>query len=204
MKNNKKSEPALVIDIIITASGVISALCFMLYYGNILAKTPVLWIGIAAFVIFYQLFFRIFMGKITKHIKINRQSFWFKEKPFEKKLYRFLRVRTWKDKVSTYDPDAFSREKHGWDEIASAMTKAELDHWINELISLFGMSFSLLWGKSYLFITVSLAAMLFDAQYIVLQRFHRPKAEKIINAEKRKLKPDTLRNDNILSEKGAF
>ena len=187
MKNDKKSGPALVIDIIIIVSTILSALCFVLYYGNIFTKTPVLWAGICTFVIFYQMFLRIFMGKITKHIKINRQSFWFKEKPFEKKLYGILRVRKWKDKVSTYDPDAFSREKHSWDEIASAMTKAELDHWINEIISLFGMSFSLIWGKPFLFITVSLFAMLFDAQYIVLQRFHRPKAEKIIKAEKRKL-----------------
>ena len=95
-------------------------------------------------------------------------------------------MRKWRDRVLTYDPEAFSRSKHSWDEIADAMTKAELDHWINELISLFSMLFILLWGCPLAFVISAVAAMIFDAQFIVLQRFNRPKVEKIVKGTKKR------------------
>lgn len=186
MEQKKKSASAVFIDILLVISAVLCAIAFAVYYSGLLKHGAVLWVGIVGFMIVYHFSLRLLEGVITSKLKINRHSFWFSEKPFEKKLYRLLLVRKWRDRVLTYDPDAFSRTKHSWDEIADAMTKAELDHWINEAISLTSILFSLLWGNAWIFIISAVCAMLFDAQFIVLQRFNRPKVEKIVKGTKKR------------------
>ena len=66
------------------------------------------------------------------------------------------------------------------------MAKAETDHWINELISLSTMLFPLLWGAPWLFISTAVVGMLFDMQFIVVQRFHRPIIMRVIDKEKQR------------------
>ena len=85
-----------------------------------------------------------------------------------------MRVRRWKEKVLTYDPAAFSVKDHSLEEIANTMTKAETDHWINELISLTTLLFAVLWGELWIFLITAIFAMIFDAQFIVVQRYNRP------------------------------
>ena len=60
------------------------------------------------------------------------------------------------------------------------MTKAELDHWVNEGISVLSILFSLLWGEVWIFVITAVFAMVFDAQFIVIQRFNRPRIIKIL------------------------
>ena len=93
----------------------------------------------------------------------------------------------WSGKALTYNPEAFSLKKHTLDEIADVMAKSEVDHWINEIISLTSILFSLIWGQLPIFVITALAAMVFDAQFIVIQRYNRPRAERIIT-KKLKLK----------------
>ena len=107
---------------------------------------------------------------------------------FEKKLYRLLRVKKWKDKALTYNPELFSLKERSLDEIASAMTKAEVDHWLNEGILLASLLFSLLWRQFWLFFASAVFAMLFDGQFIVIQRYNRPRLLRILDEE-------TLRNN---------
>jgi len=72
------------------------------------------------------------------------------------------------------------------EDIVKTMTKAETDHWINELISLFSIFFFFIWGYPFLFIITAIIAMLFDAQFIVIQRYNRPRMLKIIEKNRRK------------------
>jgi len=97
-----------------------------------------------------------------------------------------LRVRKWKGKVLTYDPGAFSLKQHSYEEVANAMAKAETDHWINQLISLSTMFFPLLWGAPWLFISTGIVGMLFDMQFILVQRFHRPIIVRVIDKERKR------------------
>ncbi len=120
------------------------------------------------------------MGNVTKLFKINREHWWFREKPFEKGLYKVLRVKKWKDKALTYNPELFSLKNHSLDEIADVMTKAELDHWVNQLISISSILFSILWGEFRIFFLTAVVAMIFDGQFIVIQRYNRPKVLRIL------------------------
>ncbi|MBQ7898218.1 MAG: hypothetical protein IJ323_07320 [Clostridia bacterium] len=174
MAKKNESPVAIFIDGVILTTFLVSVVAFVLYYSNIYHNGTILWVGIVAFMIMYHLGLRIFFGNITSKLVISYKNRFFKPLFFEASLYKLLRVRKWKEKALTYDPDAFSPKKHSWEEIANTMSKSEVDHWINEVISVVSILFSLLWGEFYIFLITAILAMLFDAQFILIQRYNRP------------------------------
>jgi len=190
MRKNKKSGPAIFMYCVIGITLIISIICFYLYYGNIKRTENILWIGIIAFTIMYHFWVRIIMGNVSKLFKkhINYKQWWFKEKSFEKSLYKFLRVKEWKGKALTYNPESFSLKEHSLEEIANTMVKSEIDHWINEVISLSTLLFIIPWGGVWAFVISAIAAMIFDSQFIVIQRYNRPRVLKILEKEEHKIK----------------
>lgn len=190
MSKNKKSGPALFMYSVIAITVIISISCFILYYKNIYHNEVVLWTGITAFTIMYHFWVRIIMGNVSKLFKnhINYKQWWFKERKFEKKFYELLRVKKWKGKALTYNPESFSLKEHSLEEIVNTMSKSEVDHWINEAISLSTILFSIVWGQFWIFFITAIAAMIFDSQFIIIQRYNRPRLVRII--EKEKNKPD--------------
>ena len=65
------------------------------------------------------------------------------------------------------------------------MAKSEVDHWINELISLTTILFAIPWGAFWVFFISALFAMIFDSQFIIIQRFNRPRIVKLLEREKK-------------------
>ena len=196
MKKAKKSGPAIFMYSVIVITAITAIVCFVLYYGNFNKNGTVLWTGITAFTIMYHFGVRIIMGNASKLLKkhISYKQKWFKERKFEKKLYKILKVKNWKDKALTYNPESFSLENHSLDEIANTMAKSEVDHWINEAISVSTIFFSLIWGEFWIFLITALAAMIFDSQFIIIQRYNRPRIVKLIE---RKSKRDSREKVNI-------
>lgn len=180
MSKTKKSGPAIFMYCVIAITLITAIACFVLYYGNIYKNGIILWTGITAFTIMYHLWMRIILGNVTKLFKINYKQWWFKEKSFEKKSYKFLRLKKWKGKALTYNSELFSLKDYSLEEIANTMTKAETDHWINELISLSTLLFAIAWGHLWIFLVTAIAAMLFDAQFIAIQRYNRPRIVRIL------------------------
>jgi len=173
----KKSGPAIFMYCVIAITFITSIICFTLYYKNIHRNTVILWIGIVAFTIMYHLWVRIIMGNVSKLFKkhINYNKKWFKERKFEKGLYKLLRVKEWKGKALTYNPELYSLKDNSLEDIANTMCKSEVDHWINELISLSTLLFAIPWGNFGAFLITAIAAMIFDGQFIVIQRYNRPR-----------------------------
>ena len=95
-------------------------------------------------------------------------------------------MRKWKEKALTYDPDAFDVNKHTLEEIANTMCKAETDHWVNEVLSLTTLLFAIPWGEFPIFLVTAILAMLFDAQFIVVQRYNRPTVMRVIAKRNRR------------------
>ncbi len=184
MSKQKISGPALFMYAVIFVSILCAAVCFSLYYGNKTDRDAVLWAGIVAFMLVYHLWGRILMGTVSKRFPLKYTHPFFRERAFEKRFYGFLQVKKWKGSALTYDPSAFSLEVHSFDEIAYNMTKAETDHWMNALISLGSLLFSLLWGEAWIFAITAFLAMLFDAQFILIQRFNRPRVLRILEKQK--------------------
>ena len=190
MSKNKKSRPAIFMYCVIGVTVITSIICFLLYYSNTFKNEIILWTGITAFTIMYHFWVRIIMGNVSKLFKnkINYNQWLFKERKFEKGLYKFLRVKDWKGKALTYNPESFSLKEHSLEEIANTMVKSEVDHWINEVISLSTVLFSIIWGQFWIFLITAIAAMIFDSQFIIIQRYNRPRVLKILEKESGKEK----------------
>ncbi len=185
-KQKNKSGPAIFMDAVVIIMIAAAAVCFVLYYTGIAAHGAVLWVGVSAFTIVYHFKLRLVMGEWTKSWGIRYTHPWFTPRKFEKKLYRLLRVRSWRGKVLTYDPAMFDVEKNTYEQIANNMSKAECDHWINELISLSTLTFGLIWGEMWIFALTAVLGMLFDAQFILVQRYNRPTVVRLIERAKNK------------------
>ena len=110
MKETKKSGPAIFMHSVIGITLIISIICFYIYYSGTNISKVILWTGIVSFTIMYHFWVRIIMGNVSKIFKkhINYNQWWFKEKKFEKGLYKLLRVKKWKGKALTYNPETFS------------------------------------------------------------------------------------------------
>ena len=190
MKLLNNSGPAIFMYVVIIVTLITSILCFTLYYGDIHKSGVILWTGITAFTIMYHFWVRIIMGNVSKIFKkrINYKQWWFKERKFEKKLYKFLRVKDWKGKSLTYNPGDFSLKENSLEKIANTMAKSEVDHWINEVISLSTILFAIPWGELWIFAITAAFAMIFDSQFIIIQRYNRPRVVKILEREGKKEK----------------
>lgn len=193
LDKEKKSASALLMYAIIGISFAVCIVCFTLYYGKKCDTDAVLWAGIVAFMLVYHLWLRLIMGNVSKLFPIRHTCRFFRALPFEKKLYALLRVKKWKGHMPTYNPGSFSLEKHSLSEIADTMAKAETDHWINEIISLSSLLFSLVWGAFSVFLVTALLAMAFDAQFIIMQRYNRPRVLAVLTHQKAR------KNKQILS-----
>ena len=190
VKKHKKSGPAIFMYSVIAVTLITSIVCFVLYYKNIYNNKIILWTGITTFTIMYHFWVRIIMGNVSKLFKkhINYNQWWFKERSFEKGLYKMLRVKEWKGKALTYNPETFSLKENSLEQIANTMTKSEVDHWINEVISITTIFFSIIWGQFFIFFITALAAMIFDSQFIIIQRYNRPRIIKVLERSKKEIK----------------
>ncbi|MBQ2938097.1 MAG: hypothetical protein IJE05_04390 [Clostridia bacterium] len=194
MSKTKKSGPAIFMYCVIAITVITSMVCFTLYYRNIYKNEIILWIGITAFTIMYHFWVRIIMGNVSKLFKkhINCKQWWFKERNFEKRFYKLIRVKQWKGKALTYNPESFSLKEYSLEEIANTMSKSEVDHWINEIISLSTLLFAIPWGEFWIFLITAIAAMIFDSQFIIIQRYNRPRIVKILEKREAEIEESEL------------
>ena len=112
--------------------------------------------------------------------KYNCQNWWFRPRKWEAGLYRKLKVRTWKQKLPTFDPSQFSTETNTRPQIVHNMCQAELVHVVIVVLSFVPLAFVPLFGVFPVFFATSLAAGLIDCLFIIAQRYNRPRLVRII------------------------
>lgn len=126
------------------------------------------------------------------HVKMKNQADytkkWYQPCPWEETLYRFLRVKSWKSRMPTYDPDTFSAEHHTWEELAQAMCQSELVHETNAVFSFLPLTGSIWFGSFYVFLITSVCGAVFDLTFAVIQRYNRPRAVKIARRQQQRKK----------------
>ena len=168
-------------------TAILAILFFALYYSGVYNVPFILWSGIVSFMILYHFGLRILFGNITSKFNIDYSHPFYKPCKFEKKLYKLLRVRKWKDKVLTFEPDKYDFRNRTLEQLAQTMSKSELDHWINQIISLLSIFFIFIWGCAPAFIISAICAMIFDAQFIVVQRYNRPIVLRLMKTKERRI-----------------
>lgn len=131
----------------------------------------------------YHFAMRLAVGTAVNLImknKANHRNAWFREKGFERSLYRLMRVRKWKKYIPTYDPDSFDAAKKSIKEIVGATCQAEIVHEIIMILSLLPIALIAFFGAAEAFITTSVLSMLIDSVFVILQRYNRPKLVKVM------------------------
>ena len=147
---------------------------------NAIIESVIITLGITL----YHFLMRLIVGGIVNLIMkntANYNSFWFREKRFEQKLYKIIGVRKWKKHLPTYNPSTFDTSKKPIKELSGATCQAEIVHEVIILFSLLPILFIPLFGGVVAIIITSILAMLFDLLFVILQRYNRPKLVKLIN-----------------------
>ena len=133
---------------------------------------------------------RLTVGHIYDHTMQNRANLSSKHwqlRPWEKSFYEKLGVKKWKGNMPTYDPELFSPQKHSWEEIAQAMCQAELVHTTIIPLSFLPLLAAIPWGSFGVFLITSLLAACYDAIFVIMQRYNRPRIMRLLKKENQRL-----------------
>lgn len=136
----------------------------------------------------YHFIMRLAVGYIINgifHNKFNYNNNWFLEKKFEKKLYKLLKVKKWKDKMPTFAPEMLSLELHTWEEIAGAMCQSEIVHLIIAILSFVPILATFILESFWVFFITSVLSACVDLMFVIMQRYNRPRIVRMINRRKR-------------------
>ena len=130
----------------------------------------------------YHFLMRLLVGTALGSPVFMRPNYtegWYRVRPWERKVFRALRVREWKDKMPTYSPEAFSPRLHGWEEIAINMCCSERVHEVSALLSFVPLGASLWFRSFWVFFVTSVLGAAFDMSFAVIQRYNRMRIAKI-------------------------
>ena len=131
----------------------------------------------------YHFAMRLAVGEIINAVmknKLEHIGVWFRERRFEKKLYKFLRVRRWKKYVPTYSPETFDASTKTVKELIGATCQAEIVHEVIMAFSLLPIVLIPFLGGAIAIIITSVLSALIDCIFVILQRYNRPKLLKIM------------------------
>jgi len=170
--------------IIAWVSGLLTVLLTLLYQITLAAW--LLSAGITAGTVAYHFWMRLAVGGLFNwwlNNKVDCSRKWFQVGPGEQRLYHFLKVRKWKKHLPTYDPNAFDKKQHSWQEIAEAMCQSELVHETIVILSFLPIVASVWFGAMPVFAATSLFSALFDSLFVMIQRYNRPRVLKMVSAE---------------------
>ncbi len=137
----------------------------------------------------YHFLTRLLIGlcfNLTMRNRADYHATWFQPRAWERPLYDKLRVKRWKKRMPTYQPELFDSRLRTWDEIAQAMCQAELVHETIVLASFLPLLASVWFGAFWVFLTTSVTAALLDLVFVIIQRFNRPTVVRIAEREKRR------------------
>ena len=131
----------------------------------------------------YHFVMRLLVGFVIDRLLDNHVDYrrrWFQVSDAEQKFYKWLKVKQWKGKMGTYDPNSFDPKLHSWEEIASATCQAELVHEVIIALSFLPLLAAIVFGAFPAFAVTSVLAAGFDAIFVIMQRYNRPRIIKII------------------------
>lgn len=172
---------AKVIKILAGVFVVFTILFILLYQWNPISVIKSL--AITFGMISYHFLMRLAVGYTVDGIFHNQMNYnhkWFQEKALEKRLYKVLKVKKWKDKMPTFAPEFLDLKVHTMEEITGAMCQSEIVHLIIVVLSFVPILATLLWGSFWVFLITSVLAAGFDSMFVIMQRYNRPRIIRIL------------------------
>ena len=135
-------------------------------------------LGITAMTIGYHFTVRLVIGGVMDRVKLSKfrpEAWRFRERRFEKKLYKVLRVKKWKKFAPTYDDGKFDLSYNTTKNIIGETCRAENVHWLCIVASLASIAFSITFGALAVFIVTGVLGALIDLMFVIIQRYNRPR-----------------------------
>ena len=172
-------------------SSALLTLLFIILYTTNTQSSLLLILAITAGTTAYHFIMRLLVGIIFDFLLHNRVDYnapWFRPKTFETRLYKSLGVKKWKSKMGTYDPKSFDPKLHSWEEIASATCQAELVHEVIIALSFLPLLAAISFGTFPAFAVTSILAACFDAIFVIMQRYNRPRIIRLISTAQKNQK----------------
>ena len=152
------------------------AAALAVFYGT--GAGAALSVAITLGITLYHVGMRLLVGLCIDSRYHNRMAGtgrWFQEKPFERRLYRLLRVHRWKGWLPTWEKAFFDLRKRTPAELIGATCQAEVVHALIALLSLLPVALIPIWGAPGAFLSTSVAAAAVDLMFAILQRYNRPR-----------------------------
>lgn len=142
-----------------------------------------MWLQITMITVLYHFLMRLLVGETVTALCRGRtfpyENFWFRQHRFESGLYRFLRVKSWKNKVITARPRQFDVQQRSAEELLFFMTQAEIVHEICMALSFVPLLLIIPYGAAGVFWLTSSSACLIDGAFVAIQRYNRPRVLRI-------------------------
>ena len=176
--NNRISFPT-----VMKTAAAVSLVCAVVFglLHRIFSAGWLLYAAISAGTTFYHFAMRLIVGfLVPPFVKNPMQRRWFRQRPFEAKLYALLRVKVWKDHMPTYDPASFSLRENSLERIVCNSCVSEIVHEVIILLSFVPLLFAIPWGELPVFLVTSFLAALFDSCFVIMQRYNRPRLVRIL------------------------
>ena len=154
---------------------------FCLIY-RVTSNSVILSLAITFGTIAYHFIIRLLVGYLFDFKMKNQADYtkkWYQVSDTEMKLYQKLKVKTWKNKMPTFDMDVFDVSKHSWDEIIQATCQSELVHETNVVFSFLPVVAAIWFGSFEVFLITSMLGAIFDLMFVFMQRFNRARIVKM-------------------------
>lgn len=146
-------------------------------------------LGITSMTVCYHFTVRLFIGNIVDAVMRNEADWrkpWFRQRTFEEKLYKKLKVKRWKDRLPTIDENSFKLGKQPIERIIGATCQSEVIHELDVLASLAAILFAIPFGDLWVFLITSILGAAFDMIFVIMQRYNRPRLLKLAMRKKQK------------------
>lgn len=143
-------------------------------------------LSIALLMCFYYFAVRTVIAPIVSTIfykcsdKLNYNNSFFREKKIEKPLYKILNVKRWKNKMITYNPDAYNIKNHTLDKIVLETCLSEIIHVVLIFLNFVPLLFAIHYGYFVVFLIASILMVCFEIMFIIIQRYNRPRLLKLM------------------------
>ncbi|MDE5558828.1 MAG: hypothetical protein K2J32_14270 [Ruminococcus sp.] len=157
------------------ASTLLTIILFAL--NNFINSGILLALAVTSMTSAYHFDIRLIIGYIIPLFKgkINVDSRYFKVSETEKNIYKKLNVKKWKSRVPTYNPDEFDIKKNSIQQLIINCCNSEIVHTANIFVSYIPILFSIWFNSLFVFIITSVLASIYDLQFVILQRYNRPR-----------------------------
>lgn len=131
----------------------------------------------------YHFVMRLLIGWLVMIFMKNKADYtkqWYQLHPWEKTLYKKIKIKKWKNKMPTYRPEDFSPKEHTWHEIAQTMCQSEVGHELIIGFSFLPIIVSKWFGAFGVFVITSVISAGFDLIFVMMQRYNRDRIQRLI------------------------